>query len=114
MLAKEDVSHGIDVGDVGLFIDDWNVAISDYEGRGEQGERGREGVGGEGEGRGKEGRRGGEEGKGGERWEGEEWERGGKRGEEEKDEKGEHGRRGSEQDSMPPQTLKRKLIVTCV
>lgn len=85
MLAQEDVSHGIDVGDIGLLVDDWNVAISDYKGRGGQGERGRGGEGGEGEGRAKEGRRAGERGEE-EEWKGEERGGGGEQGEELKEE----------------------------
>lgn len=102
MLAQEDVSHGIDVGDIGLLVDDWDIAISDYEGRGGQGKRGRGREGGEGEGRGERGRRGME--KGGKR--GRRGTGGGVEG------RGEHGRRGSEQESMPPQMLNQKLIVT--
>jgi len=91
VLAQEDVSHGIDVGNIGLLVDDWDVAISECMRGGGEGGEGRKGEK-EWEGRGKGGGEG----------------RGGKEG------KGEHGRRGSEQDSMPPQMLKQKLIVTCI
>ena len=54
MFAQEDVSHGIDVGDIGLLVDDWDVAISEFM-RGEKGKV-REGEK-EWEGRGREGKR---------------------------------------------------------
>lgn len=108
VLAQEDVSHSIDVGDVGLLVDDWDVAISECM-RGEEGKV-REGEE-EWEGRGKGGEKkgGGEEGREGKkrngkgRKEGEEGNRGGGG-----EGRGEHGRRGSEQESMPPQMLNQK------